>query len=91
MEIKISQRVWDASGHSQANINGTLDWILGYLAPENRNMMLMKYIREDTVKNTITITIDNATKEQIEKRFGDCNNEMISSILAVAYALGGQE
>lgn len=90
MDVKISEQVWAAAGKDNGDVNGTLDWILGYLSTSNPNVALMGSIRE-TEPPTVTVSIDDQTAQQIKLRFGRCEDGLISTLLAVAYALGGQE
>lgn len=90
MNVKITELTWNASGKRQGNINGTLDWILGYLDPNNSNLNLIHELDINSIPS-ISICIQDNIAEDIYLRFGAVDDRLVSTLLILAYALGGQE
>ncbi len=90
MKCKVSQRVYDASGQSERNINVTLNWVLGYLSKRNKNVKLVCSLAE-AEDTWVEIEIENSIAEEMDVKFGTHANTLVSALLVVAYALGGAE
>lgn len=90
MKLKISKSVWDASGQDSGNAIGTLNWILGYIDPNNANVNLFSTL---DINQTPSITIDvpEYIVHEIKSRFGSVDEKLVSTLLVIAYVLGGQE
>ena len=89
MVFKITEKLWNASGKSVGRINGDLNWIIGYIAPNNKNRFLLT---ELTLQNLlIKIEIDDNTCKEISKKFDYIDDTLINVLLTIAFAIGGQE
>jgi len=90
MKCKISQRVFDASGKDEDDINATLNWILGYFSQGNRNRGLILHLIEDD-DVMIDVEIDDSIISSLDKKFMNHSDSLISTVLAISYGLGGAE
>ncbi len=90
MMVRISERVFDAAGRDAGELNATLEWILGYFSKKSPNIGLLTHLAEKD-GTTVAVEISDDIIEKIQRKFGDCNEVLISTLLSVAYSLGGME
>jgi hypothetical protein len=91
MKVKIPNSLFSRAGKSEANINNTLNWILGYISSKNKPNDLFTLLTIETSPSTI-VTINEDIIEQIIIKFKpEDYDQTISILLVIAYSLGGMD
>ncbi len=90
MKCKVSQRVFVASGRDEDNINVTLNWLLGYFSKKNKNVRMVCSLAE-AEDAQIDVEIEDSIIGKLDDKFGEHGDALISTLLVIAYGLGGAE
>ncbi len=90
MKVKISQRVFAAADKSETKVNGTLSWIMGYMSELNKNVGILRHLKEED-DQTVEVNVKDEIVNDVVAVFGSCDDRLISTLLVIAYGLGGRE
>ena len=90
MRCKISRRVFEASGLDEDNVNVTLNWVLGYFSSKNKYISLICHI-VDAHDEQAEVEIEDSIISKLDAKFGGHADSLVSTLLAIAYGLGGAE
>ncbi|NFV79009.1 hypothetical protein [Magnetospirillum aberrantis] len=90
MMVRISARVFDAAGRDAGELDATLNWVLGYFSKKCPNVGLLTHLAESG-GSTVTVEISDEVASKILNKFGECKDSLVSTLLSVAYSLGGME
>jgi hypothetical protein len=90
VKVNISKFVFDVAGQDAGNLDATLNWILGYFSKRNPHVRLLTYLTE-AGGSTVEVEISDETANKINVKFGEISDALVSTLLIVAYSLGGME
>jgi hypothetical protein len=90
MKVNVSRLVYEASGRDEGSLDATLNWVLGYFSKQNPHTHLLTHLTE-VDGSAIAVEISDENVKKINVKFGSFSDALVSTLLIVAYSLGGME